>query len=284
MGKLLEKCFDDTIYSYFEKNGLFSSRQSGFRKNDSCVSQLLAIALKIFCGFNSSPSRETRGIFLDISKAFDKVWHKGLLLKLKTCGIQGQLLKLIKAFLTDRLQRVVHSGKSSDWKSILAGGGIYLRTFIFLFFINDLPDGLQSILKIFADDTDIYYLVRISEWACQWKMSFNPDPKKQAVEGCFTQKQKNTLLPDLIFNNAPVSSAYSTKHLGLFLDKRLPFYHHLKEKLFIANRGIGLITRLRKYIPRKTLLRIYKSFVRPHLDYGDIIFDNPTNDYFTQKT
>ena len=114
-------------------------------------------------------------------------------------------------------------------------------------------------------------------------MSFNPDPKKQAVEVCFTQKQKNTLLPNLIFNNAPASSADSTKHLGLILDKRLSFDHHLKEKFSVANRGIGLITRLRKYLPRKTLLCVYKSFVRPHIDYGGIIFDNPTNDSFTQK-
>ena len=71
MEKLLEKCIYDSIYSYFEKNGLFSSSQSGFRKNDSCVSQLLAITHAIFSGFNSSPSRETSRIFLDISKAFD---------------------------------------------------------------------------------------------------------------------------------------------------------------------------------------------------------------------
>ena len=121
MGKLLEKCIYDSIYSYFEKNEkkwIIFFCQSGFRKNDSCVSQLLAITHEIFSGFNSSPSRETRGIFLDISKAFDKVWHKGLLFKLKTYGIQGQLLKLIKNFLTDRLQKVVLSGQSSDWKSI----------------------------------------------------------------------------------------------------------------------------------------------------------------------
>ena len=114
-------------------------------------------------------------------------------------------------------------------------------------------------------------------------MSFNPDPKKQAVEVCFSQKQKYTLLPNLIFNNAPVSSADSTKHLGLILDKHLSFDHHLKVKSLIANKGIGLITRLRKYLSYKSLLCVYKSFVRPHLDYCDIIFDNPTNDSFTQK-
>ena len=100
----------------------------------------------------------------------------------------------------------------------------------------------------------------------------------------FHSKTKNkTLLPNLIFKNAPVSSADSTKHLGLILDKRLSFDHLLKVKFLIENRGIGLITRLRKYLPCNYLLCVYKSFVIPHLDYGDILFDNPTNDSFTQK-
>ena len=107
MGKFLEKCIYDNIYSYFETNGLFSPSKSGFRKNDSCISQLLAITHNIFQCFDASPSQETRGIFLDISKAFDRVWHEGLLFKLKTFGIRGQLLILIKDFLSDRLQKVV---------------------------------------------------------------------------------------------------------------------------------------------------------------------------------
>ena len=81
-GKIFEKCIYNSIYSYFENNNLFSPYQSGFRKQDSCVSQLLAITHKIFNNFNASPSLETRGVFLDISKAFDTVWHEGLFFKL----------------------------------------------------------------------------------------------------------------------------------------------------------------------------------------------------------
>ena len=83
-GKLFEKCLYDTIYSYFENNNLFSSCQSGFRKGDSCISQLLSITHDIFTGFDSTPLLDTRGVFLDISKAFDRVWHEGLVFKLKS--------------------------------------------------------------------------------------------------------------------------------------------------------------------------------------------------------
>ena len=105
-GKILEKCIYNSIYEYFEQNHFFTPCQSGFRKGDSCISQLLAISHEIFLGFDATPSLETCSIFLDISKAFDRVWHKGLLFKLQSYGITGLLLTLIKNFLSDRLQRV----------------------------------------------------------------------------------------------------------------------------------------------------------------------------------
>ena len=260
----------------------------------------MAITHEIFRSFDSCPSTETRGIFLDISKAFDRVWHEGLLFKLKSYGIKGPLLELIKDFLSNRLQRVVLNGQTSSWKAVLAGvpQGSILGPLFFLIFINDLPNNVESIIKIFADDTSLFSIMtdsvlcsthlnndlkRIAEWASQWKMSFNPDPSKQAVEVCFSRKNTQTSLPSLSFNGVNVSSRESHKHLGLILDKKLTFNHHLKEKISKANKGIGLITRLRAYLPRHTLMCIYKSFVRPHLDYGDIVYDNPCNDIFKQK-
>lgn len=126
-------------------------------------------------------------------------------------------------------------------------------------------------------------LSKISEWAYQWKMSFNPDPSKQAVEVYFTRKLDPPNPPTLFFNNSAITIADSQKHLGLILDKKLAFGHHLKDKLSKANKGIGLINRLRKFLPRDSLLTIYKAFVRPHLDYGDIIYDHPGNASFSQN-
>ena len=300
LGKIFEKCIYDSIYSYFEQNDLFSSCQSGFRKNDSCISQLLSITHEIFKGFDANPPLDTCGVFLDISKAFDKVWHEGLIFKLQSYGITGSLLSLLKDFLSDRLQRVVINGQSSTWESILAGvpQGSILGPLLFLIFINDLPLNLESIVKIFADDTSLFSLIntqmscedklnrgldRISARAYQWKMSFNPDLTKQATEVYFSRKSDPSDIPSLFFNNIQVDSRDSQKHLGVILDKSLAFDHHLSENISKANKGIGLIMRLRKSLSRDTLLTIYKAFVRPHLDYGDIIYDNPGNISFTQK-
>ena len=299
-GKIFEKCLYNTLYHYFESNNLFSPHQSGFRKHDSCVSQLLAITHEIYKNFDASPTLETRAVFLDISKAFDRVWHEGLIFKLKSYGIKGPLLALIVSFLKNRFQRVVLNGQCSTGKEVLAGvpQGSILGPLLFLIFINDLPDRLESNVKIFADDTSLFTVMVdslrssellnsdlnfIADWAVQWKMSFNPDPSKQAVEVLFSQKTSIIQHPVLTFNNDVVCSKDSQKHLGMVLDKKLTFSHHLREKISKANKGIGLITRLYKYLPRKTLINIYKAFVRPHLDYGDIIYDNPGNISFSQK-
>ena len=157
---------------------------------------------KIFTNFDACLSIETRGVFLDISKAFDRVWHEGLLFKLKSYGIQGPLLNLIASFLSNRFQRVVLNGCCSTWKEVLAGvpQGSILGPLLFLVFINDLPEGLRSNIKIFADDTSLFSKIKntflssnilnsdlrfIADWADQWKMSFNPDPSKQAIEVIF---------------------------------------------------------------------------------------------------
>ena len=99
-----------------------------------------------------------RGVFLDISKAFDKVWHDGLIFRLKSYGIEGELLLLLKNYLHNREQRVVLNGQTSEWKRIYSGvpQGSVLDPLLFLIYISDLPDGLTSMCKIFADDTSLF--------------------------------------------------------------------------------------------------------------------------------
>ena len=98
-----------------------NSCQSGFRPNDSYINQLISITHNIYRAFDANPSLEVRGVFLDLSKAFDKVWHEDLLYKLKNNGINGNALKLIKSFLHSRSQRVVLNGQTTSWLSIRDG-------------------------------------------------------------------------------------------------------------------------------------------------------------------
>ena len=107
------------MFSFFIKNNLILENQSGFKPGDSCTFQLLSIVHEIYQSFDDS--YEVRGVFLDISKAFDKVWHEGLIYKLEQNGISGNLLLLLTDFLKNRKQRVVLNGQVSSWADILAG-------------------------------------------------------------------------------------------------------------------------------------------------------------------
>ena len=160
-GKLLERVIFKNLYSFFENNNLFNVNQSGFRSGDSCTNQLLSITHQIFLSFNQSSSQETRGVFLDISKAFDKVWHDGLIYKLKGNNVRGNMLKVLSSFLNNRYQRGVLNGQSSEWIEIKAGvpQGSILGPLLFLIYINDISNNLESDVKLFADDTSLFSIV-----------------------------------------------------------------------------------------------------------------------------
>ena len=148
----------NSVFNYFLRNKLFTPSQPGFLPGDSCIAQLLSIIHEIQTAFDENPTVDVRGVFLDISKAFDKVWHDGLIFKLKSYGVEGGLLLLIKNYLHNREQRVVLNGQTSEWRKIKAGvpQGSVLGPLLFLIYINDLPDGITSICKIFADDTSLF--------------------------------------------------------------------------------------------------------------------------------
>ena len=101
-GKIFDRLIFNSLFNYFIENNLLSPHQSGFIPGDSCVQQLISITHEIYNAFDCNPSLEVRGVFLDISKAFDKVWHDGLIYKLKRNGITGDLLRPIDSFLSDR--------------------------------------------------------------------------------------------------------------------------------------------------------------------------------------
>ena len=111
-------------------------------------------------------------------------------------------------------------------------------------------------------------------------MLFNPDITKQAQEVIFSCKNIMLNHPTIFFNETPVAHTSCQKHLGMHLDEKLNFNTHIKEKIAKANKGIGIICKLAHVLPRESLVTIYKSFVRPHIDYGDIIYDQPNNDSF----
>ena len=153
---------------------------------------------------------------MDISKAFDRVWHDGLLFKLKQNGVSGNLLGLIKSFLSDRVQRVTLNGKTSDWECIRAGvpQGSILGPLFFLIYINDLATDLKSNVKLFANDTSFFSMVsdpletinilndgldKIRRWAEQWKTVFNPDQLNKLKKSFFSKKNSGIFSSKSLF-------------------------------------------------------------------------------------
>ena len=160
-GKFFPQIIFNNAFLLLEDNNLLTPNQSSFRPNDACVNQLLSIVHSIYSDFDHNPSLEVTGNFLDISKAFDKVWHDGLLHKLESFGISGNSLKLFHSCLNNRQQRVVLNGQYSNWALILSGvpQGSILGPLLFLIYINDLPENSKSSAKLFADDTSLFSTV-----------------------------------------------------------------------------------------------------------------------------
>ena len=170
------------MFGFFLDKDLVSAEQSRFKPGDSCINQLLSITHNIYKSFDNG--YEVRRVFLDISKAFDKVWHNGVIFKLQENEISGNLLKVLKHFLTNRKQRVVLDGQSSSWTNVKAGvpQGSIFGSLLFLIYINNLGDGSSSNIKFFADNTSLFSviydsvimtlelksdLVRIKQWDFQ---------------------------------------------------------------------------------------------------------------------
>ena len=121
-GKIFEKIIFDRLYNFLLQEELLNPNQSGFCPFDSCVNQLVAITHEIFKAFDCNPSLEVRSVFLDISKVFDKVWHEGLLYKLKSMGISGEPYNLLENYLSDRFKRVLLNGQASSCSSRINTG------------------------------------------------------------------------------------------------------------------------------------------------------------------
>ena len=171
--------------------------------------------------------------------------------------ISGKLHKLLHDFLANRKQSIVLNGQVSSWANVNSGvpQGSILGPLLFLIYINDAI----SNAKLFADDTSLFSatgdsrttrnelnddLVKINNSAYQWKMSFNPDPNKQAQEVIFSRKTKKINHPPLTFSKSTVSQSTSQKHLGVILDASLSYEEHLITVESKTNKTIGLLRKL----------------------------------------
>ncbi|MCG8048840.1 MAG: reverse transcriptase domain-containing protein [Candidatus Thiodiazotropha endolucinida] len=286
VGKIMEKIVHKHMFNFFLDQHAITSLQSGFVPGDSTVNQLVDI-YNTFCKALDD-GKEVRAIFCDVSKAFDRVWHRGLLYKLKQAGIDTTLLQWLVSYLSNRKQRVVIPGACSDWVSIEAGvpQGSILGPLLFLIYINDIVLEINSNVRLFADDTSLYLIVNdpneaarqlnfdleaIHRWAERWLVKFNPS-KSEAL--LISRKTNRPIHPQLIMNNEAINEVNSHKHLGIFLSNNGTWHEHIDYITSKAWARINIMRKLKFILDSRSLETIYLSFIRPVLEYADVVWDN----------
>ena len=226
-GKSLERCVHKELHNYINEHKLLTPFQSGFVPGDSTTLQLLH-TYYTFCEAIDS-GKEYRVVFCDISKAFDRVWHRGLIHKLRDIGCSDAVIEWFSSYSSNRRQRVVLNGQTSDWTFVKAGvpQGSILGPLLFLIYINDIVNELRASVRLFTDDTNLYIVVEnpntaavtlnndlnfITNWATDWLVDFNAARTQSMI---LTLKRNSPYHPSLYMNGLAITETSSHKHLDL---------------------------------------------------------------------
>jgi ribonucleases P/MRP protein subunit RPP40 len=274
VGKVLEKVIKKELVSYLEENGLIGKTQHGFRKGRSCLTNLLEF-------FEVVAGEVDRGepvdvLYFDFRKAFDRVPHERLLLKLKALGIEGRILGWIREWLTERRQRVVVGGEYSEWTKVTSGvpQGSVLGPMLFLIFINDIDEEIKTRIWKFADDLKMMGRVKtkedieqirkdidkLVEWSEDWQLSFNPDKCKVMHIGSKNEGQR------YVMDGKELKAVKEEKDLGVIVTDDFKVGRQCAEAAKKGNRVLGMIKRTFTCKSKFIVKKLFKSLVRPHLD------------------
>ena len=273
--KLLERLIKDHMVDFLVKHKLLNSFQHGFLKARSCLTNMLCFLEEITKWIDVGSPVDI--IYLDFQKAFDKVPHQRLLLKLKAHGIGDSTTDWIEQWLTDRRQRVVVDGEVSNWKSVLSGvpQGSVLGLILFLIYINDLDDSITGNILKFADDTKLFRKVntdgdkqhlqndldRLVKWSEKWQMLFNFGKCKCLHTG------HGNLDVNYKMGDTVLGTTVKEKDLGITISDDVKVSEQCGIAASKGNKILGLIRRNITYKGKKLIIPLYKAIVRPHLEY-----------------
>ena len=273
--KVFEAILRDAITSHFQMYNLIKESQHGFMRKKSCLTNLLEFLEYVTEYVDNGEPVDV--IYLDFQKAFDKVPHQRLMLKLVSLGVNGRVASWIKDWLADRKQRVVLNGCMSDWCEVASGvpQGSVLGPLLFVVFINDIDQCVTSKLLKFADDTKLMKpvsstheinmlrndLCNLYSWSEDWLMLFNLDKCKVMHLG------KNNVKSQYVMGGQILQEVSEEKDLGVIISNDLKVSSQCSKAAKTANRILGMISRTFIYKNKDTMLLLYKSLVRPHLEY-----------------
>ena len=303
ISKVFEKVVYNQLYDYMTQSKLLYESQYGFRKEHSTELASLEFSDRILAHLDKNEIPIT--IFLDLSKAFDTLDHEILLHKLQYYGVNNIALNWFKSYLTNRHQFVDYNGTCSSKLQLTTGvpQGSILGPLMFIIYMNDIykvSDKFHSLL--YADDTTLdsplctfdassnnnkydrntlstninYELNLVFEWLCMNKLSLNIKKTKFMI---FHNRQRNveSLIPTLTINQHAIERVRDFNFLGLTFDEHMSWNTHIHKISNKISKTLGILSRLKRYLPQSILLMIYNSLVIPYLQYGILCWGFKTN-------
>ena len=286
---VFEKLISRQLNGYLESNHLLSDSQAGFGKKSSTTTYLLNNTNKWYINMDNGPLNGI--IFLDLKKAFDCVDHDILIKKLFYFGCKGTTLNWFKSYLTNRKQMCKVNQVTSQPRIIRCGvpQGSNLGPILFLIYINDLPNCLRTTTAIlFADDTNLTAsgcsiidiqtklnndLENIHQWLLANKLTLNKDKTEYMIAGSRQRITKIEGDPEVKLGNCNIKRVKETKTLGVIIDDQLKWNAHIDNVVTKVSKAIGMIRRMKNFVPQSTLISVYNATVQPHFDYCSLVWD-----------
>ncbi|MCG7866607.1 MAG: reverse transcriptase family protein, partial [Candidatus Thiodiazotropha taylori] len=275
--KLQEHILVSNIMDHLDKHTILTDCQHGFRSRRSCETQLIGLTHDL--GLSLDKKKQTDLVILDFSKAFDRVPHQRLLKKLDHYGIRGEVYQWIRSFLSNRTQQVVVDGENSYSAPVISGvpQGTVLGPLLFLIFINDLPQTIQSNVRLFADDCIVYRelnssydceilqqdLHNLENWERTWGMEFHP-AKCNVMR--VTNSRQPVVKPYTLKGHQLAVDA-SSKYLGIDLTSNLDWKTHVDRITKKSNSILGFLRRNLRVSNEQTKINAYIAMVRSNLEY-----------------
>ncbi len=282
IGKILERIVYRHIYNQVRPH--IYSLQSGFLEGFSTCYQLIEL-------YHSMCETVDKKLdmcvtFFDFAKAFDTVWHKGLLAKLYSYGIRGDILEWIKNYLSNRKISVIINECASSIYSINSGvpQGSVLASIFFLIFINDITKNIENIMRLFADDSNDAVighnpdeiklrlepdLLQLQSWSETWLLNFNADK----TVGLYISYCNEDEIPTIMFQNNEIKFKESHRHLGLTISSNLKWNDHITTIIETASKKINILRALKHRSNCDLLRTLYISYIRPALEYCCQVWD-----------
>jgi ribonucleases P/MRP protein subunit RPP40 len=273
--KILESIIKDAMLMHLNKFSLIRDSQHGFTTGRSCLTNLLEFFEEVT--FQIDESKPVDIIYLDFAKAFDKVPYQRLFKKLISHGVGGNILEWVKTWLTGRRQKVGINRCYSRWKDVLSGvpQGSVLGPLLFLIYINDLDYGIVSKLIKFADDTKVGRSVtdelevenlrkdlgKIFQWSLDWQMLFNTDKCMVMHMGKNNREAEYKMGPSIL------KKSKREKDLGIIIENSGKTSEQCATAVKKANSVLGMIKRNITFKSKGVIVKLYKSLVRPRLEY-----------------